>query len=519
MQKKDTERSRITFYERQPICLTLSQKNQVKNMIHALAKSIINDIDYKKKTKLITKQPNTYVQHRVSALSYTKNGLNAGSTTQRISKKDWSQAIAKCKQEVLSLPEYVCLKTFLQKYTDEHQKYFVVRLSEHLVEKHFERDLSKSISKIKNTFIKDLEMKPSTSYVVAEVFGLQLKQPKIMLTEKLQICRTTKRDLEFEKPDSFESIDYGFYPESIFQFESNAGIPVRHMTKLVIAALCLYKVGAVKLGKLVSYSDSIINHGRDKEIPGTMEKRGWPITFTRTDCKKFPEFWKKFQTFLSYKPHEIFTRSYLNIAYDRYYDSFMKGEVDFRIANIIMCLEALLLDENQAITYKLQTRATRLLSTLGFDSCRIFQDISLAYSIRSAFVHGGVMSKNEKKKLKDIFRHENMAKEVLLLRIQEYTRIIFLIVLLCGKEKTKLIRFLTMAQIDTSSLKKFERMINSVRNYLNVAQTNKWQNSQYLVQKLFDKIPIVNVQNRQVEYVDESDLGTTGKNRNKEGTT
>ena len=516
MQKKDTQKSRITFYERHPICLTPSQKNQVKSMIRELAKSVINDINYKKKTKLITKQPNTYVQHRVNGLSYTKNGLNAGSTTQRISKNDWSQVIAKCKQEILSLPEYVCLKTFLQKYTDEHQKHFVVRLSEYLVEKHFEKNLSKSISKIQNTFIKDLEMKPSTSYVVAEVFGLQIKQPTIMLTKKLQIRRTTKRDLEFEKPDSFENIDHGSYPESIFQFESTAGIPVRHMTKLVIAALCLYKVGAVRLGKLVSYSDSIINPGRHQEIPGTMEKRGWPIIFTRTDCKKFPEFWKKFQTFLSYKSHEIFTRSYLNIAYDRYYDSFMKGDVDFRIANIMMCLEALLLDGNQEITYKLRTRAARLLSTLGFDSCRLLQDISLTYSIRSAFVHGGTISNNEKKKLKDIFRYEDMAKEVLLLQIQEYTRIIFLIVLLCGKEKTKLIHFLTMAQIDTSSLKKFERMINSIRNHLNVAQTNKWQNSQYLVQKLFDEIPIVNVQNNQVEYVDESNLGTTGKNQNKE---
>ena len=150
-----------------------------------------------------------------------------------------------------------------------------------------------------------------------------------------------------------------------------------------------------------------------------------------------------------------------------------------------MCLEALLGDENQEISYRLRMRAARLLSTLGFNPNKIMRDLSLAYLIRSTHVHG-TENKTIAKKLKNIAQNVHTAKEILLLRIQEYTRIVFLIVLLYNKQKRELINFLTMAQINTSSLKTFEQKINLMKNYLNVAQISKWQDDQHLL-KIFDE--------------------------------
>ena len=482
MQKRDIKRSKNT-YGPKPINLTPSQKKQVKNMVHVLIESVIKHIDYKKKTRKIIKQPEIYIQRRAHAPHYTKRGLAADFEIRIITKKDWRYAITKCEQEVRSLPEYICLETFLQRHIDKHQSYAIVRLSEYLVKKYFQQDLSpKSITKIKNTFIKDLEMKPFTSYVAIEIFGLQLGQPKIILTKKLQIDRTTKRDLEFEYANVFEKIDYEGH-SAIYRFELSDNNLVTHMTKVVTAALCLYKVGAIRLGKQVSYSDSVVYHDITKEFPGNKERRGVPIIFTKTDCKKFPDFWIKFQSFLSYDRNKIFKKfPYLDIAYDRYYDSLVKGSSDFRIVNIIMCLEALLGGE-RGISYGLQTRIARLLSTLGFDPGNILQDIKFAYSIRSAFVHGEERNK-VKNKLKQIHRNEHMAKETILLKIQEYARIVFLIVLLYGKEKKEFIHLLTMVQLDASSLKKFERKINLMKNYLNVSQISKWEDNKYLLDNM-----------------------------------
>ena len=255
MQEEDIKIS-VSTHEIKPIILTTSQKRQIKNMVHSLIKSIISDIDRKKNTRKITKKPNTYVQRRIGTLHYMRHGLTAGSTIRTITKKDWWQASIQCKQEVHSLSEYACLETFLQKHTGNDQNNSVDKLSEYIVKKYFEQNLSpKSIAKIKNTFIKDLERKPSTSYAVVEVFGLRIRQSKIMLTKKLQIARVTKRDLEIEKMHLWENTDHGIYPDAMYRFESDAKIPVRHMVKLVTAALCLYKVGAVRVGQMIFYSD------------------------------------------------------------------------------------------------------------------------------------------------------------------------------------------------------------------------------------------------------------------------
>ena len=184
MQKKDTKESRSTFYVTKPINLNPSQKRQVKNMVHALITSIISDIEHKKKTGKITKQLRTYTQRRVNMFQRKRRGLIAHVKNQTITKKDWWDAINKYEQKLHSLPEYVCLETFLQQHISQHQNLFIDKLSKYIVKEYLQQNLSsKSIAKIKNTFIKDLEMKPSTLYVVG-VFGLQLKHSGIILDRK-----------------------------------------------------------------------------------------------------------------------------------------------------------------------------------------------------------------------------------------------------------------------------------------------------------------------------------------------
>ena len=91
----------------------------------------------------------------------------------------------------------------------------------------------------------------------------------------------------------FEDTTSIIYPDAIYRFESGVNTTGTHMAELVTAALCLYKVGAVRLGKQISYLDSIVYYDNLTETPGDREKQGIPIIFTETDCKKFSRFLEK----------------------------------------------------------------------------------------------------------------------------------------------------------------------------------------------------------------------------------
>ena len=58
--------------------------------------------------------------------------------------------------------------------------------------------------------------------------------------------------------------------------------------------------------------------------------------------------------------------SHLTVAFDRYCDALLRqGILEERIANAVMGLEALLLDQNQELSYRLSLRLAKSLSFLN----------------------------------------------------------------------------------------------------------------------------------------------------------
>jgi len=85
---------------------------------------------------------------------------------------------------------------------------------------------------------------------------------------------------------------------------------------------------------------------------------------------------------------------HLTVAYNRYTDALSQnGVLERRIANAVMGLEALFLksSEDQELVYRLRIRISKLLSLLGYDPYEVKKIVSDVCTIRSRFVHGGIL--------------------------------------------------------------------------------------------------------------------------------
>lgn len=410
------------------ILLTQQQKNQILNLIDKFIKAVVIDIETKKIKKEITKQENLYVIRQVGKIIHGLSGVNSGHMLKRISKKDWRNSIPICRQSAIKLPEFLNFKTYLENFLSEGENHFPRILSDYIVSEYFEGELNcKMFKKIGIMFINDLERKSTKSFTTVEIFGLELKNPKINISSKLHIDRVTKRDLNFVKALSFENFDKNF-PNGFIRAEDKNQIEVNSIISKTLVSLRMFLVSSVREGEKRSHTNSIIYRGDSIHFTRSEGRADLGI-LSRVDCENFPIFMKKISKFLDGTKFVLFNKKYpyLHTSYERYSDSLLRGDAVLRISNAIMCLEALFLDEsNEEISYKLRNRTARLLSLFGLDGETILKDITLAYSIRSAYVHGSTISDDSQKKLSKIHSQQWISEEILLKKIQEYARVSFL---------------------------------------------------------------------------------------------
>src|SRR2546422_822861 len=93
-------------------------------------------------------------------------------------------------------------------------------------------------------------------------------------------------------------------------------------------------------------------------------------------------------------------QSSLTIAHTRYKEALFETPLfENRVATAMMGLEALFLDETQELSYRLSVRVSKTISFLKRDPFEVRETIKDAYSIRSKFAHGNVLTHKDRRKL------------------------------------------------------------------------------------------------------------------------
>jgi len=289
----------------------------------------------------------------------------------------------------------------------------------------------------------------------------------IEIADGCKIKRPEPIDLEYEiSYESFPMFDPmtpHHIPSAIMTIEHRAKGQPEMLRKIekIVAVLRLFKVGSVSTVRTKWNPTSLLQFG------GTSYRTSPPSATFKYGLNKEDE--KKLQTFFEIIepkiPTEVIEKgkgetNFITIAFDRYNDSLLKQDIpESRLASAIMCLEALYLKDNERgeLSERLSQRTAVAIKFFNYNSLEVFNILKKSYDIRSRFVHG---SKIEKEEQKDLMR--------LVEKVIDYARISIVMFLLIQEsiEKDKFISMLNNSLLDDKAKQKLKELIEEKCQWL-----------------------------------------------------
>jgi hypothetical protein len=408
---------------------------------------------------------------RVNKFQYTDQGIIEWSASPEFfTKPSWFRASIELTESIKKSSEYsLALEQIIKIFGKDAiypqaLEWFVMKLiNEILQTQKFEEN---NIDELVKTFIKDLYGEPVRCWAEVELDGIVLLPDKVEVSYGIKIRKTKAEDLEREFP-AYDLMQWIFVPSPSailnIEFLGRGVNEIQRKVQQAISILRLFKVGSVKYLRYSMHSDSIIGYGFGFPLGASITSRTEPVLekylITEEDVPKLKKFWQAIENAIPLNFFELgITKiDHLTIAYNRYNDAlFQDGNLERRIANAVMGLEALFLKsgELQELVYRLNLRMSKILSLLGYDPYEVRKIIKDAYKVRSIFAHGGHLSYNERKKLESKYKSiQNFVRQLL-----DYLRISIIVMILSKREKEELIDLIDDSFVD----KKREEMLNSI---------------------------------------------------------
>ena len=294
-------------------------------------------------------------------------------------------------------------------------------------------------------FLKELNDEPLKVIAIVRLQGITLEEDSIKLSNVHTLRRIKPSDLEIEIPvySPFEKNNLlETNNTAILEIEKEvlSPIDIQKEIELSILLLKLFKVGRTRITSYSLFCKTITRF-----ISGTFT----PVTsliFARenskiykTDNEKIRIFWKEFNK-LDYKNNlrnnNFSDLENVNFAYQRYDETlFSSGSYEQQIANTIIGLESLFLNNSEDISKFLRLRISKFFGLIGLNPEKVQEVLKDAYEVRSCFVHGNKMSYNKRKKIQRKYETE----QELLNKILEYLRLSIIIIFVINKPKEEFI--------------------------------------------------------------------------------
>lgn len=409
-----------------------------------------------------------YFKCKLEDFAYGDKGVvSSRATGGYITKKSWIREISKISESIKKSREY---KDALEKLIDTFSK-----------NQNIENDLDAFINKVIygqlypdeihnvnkesviERFINDLLDKPAKYGAEIQLKGIVIRTKKIEPAHGVIIRQIEKEDLEkevsFHGPVSMMA-HHVPDPSAIanIEFLGKGARDIQIKIELMMTILKLFKVGSIKYLSYKMYSDSITDIMAGGTLTSGDRDQVLEISIINEDDEARAKFfWEAIEKVLPQSLYDFGEKeiSPISLAYDRYNDALMhNGLLERRIANVVMGLEALLLDATQELSYRLGLRVAKIISLLGNNPQEARQIIKDAYNIRNKFAHGSHLSYKEKKKLE--LRYKDI--KTIFLSVINYLRQLIVIVLLIRKTKDEFIDLVDDSLID----KKREEELNNL---------------------------------------------------------
>jgi hypothetical protein len=180
------------------------------------------------------------------------------------------------------------------------------------------------------------------------------------------------------------------------------------------------------------------------------------------DVGRLKEFWEKLAgkipQELYWSPGDV-AYTHQGIAYKRYSEALAHDAlIERRIANAVMGLEALFLRQQDELSYRLRVSVAKLLDSLGNCPQEVHDAVNVAYSVRSAFVHGDQLSPKKKRRLGDL---KSLATNTL-----DYLRQALVLSLVWQTDKDRFVEAIEGALVDPEQDAILRKQISPLRGII-----------------------------------------------------
>lgn len=355
-----------------------------------------------------------YHRFKVTEFEYTDAGITKfAGEGEDFQKPVWHSVVKAVKDMAKTLSVYEKLLKNISKLYDS-EKIRTEELLERLVGVVASAVLTKELTDSSQLddyvarFLKDLNEEKQEYSARVGLHGI-IMQPKVIeLDENTLLKKTTASDLEREVMAGVGYVPPVVVPTAIMHITvlAHGVFELQEEIQKAIAILKLFKVGAVRHVQYETSSKSITDILVGGTYTNPRAHGAGRYLITEQEAPSIRNFWSRFKDFALpdsfYKLYQpSMKEDHLSIAYQRYEDTFdlVSGEKQF--ASAIMGLEAfyLLPSERQELSYRLALRAAKLLSLTGYSPNEVQADLSDAYKVRNIYVHGGLLSLKQARKL------------------------------------------------------------------------------------------------------------------------
>lgn len=400
--------------------------------------------------------------------NYTPNGIiRESGTLVYVDKPYWMWTIHKISEFLLQRIEYQNALNVLNsiKHTDANKA--LLSFSRAVVSNALEQKPDNENKTILSNFIRDLNNEPYNAKLIADINGLVLESNCVFLDEFACLRRATVEELEEPKPvdmsGSFSWSTHSCILEINLSTQDDSSLVLQQMLDDYVRILILFAVGSIKQIRYKLSSDRIVNN--------TIGGEGSTL-YNLPEWKKYYLKREKEQGLISLISKLRMTKKqlskvtpvdFISIGFERYNESLLEiVKIERRIANVVMGIEALISDSTTELSFKMQTRVSKLLQFFGFNALQVRKDLKEAYAIRSKFAHGDVIDSKTNNRILSFYGN----KDDFALIIINYLRIILIMFHITQMDKKAFIELLDDSLIDLNRNQELQKYLVPVQQYI-----------------------------------------------------
>lgn len=343
-----------------------------------------------------------YIRY-VPKINYNVDGTVSGYSyqTEYVERKNLSQLYFKVLPEFIKSDVYSHSLSLLSEIYRKPEGEIQPVLSSFLV-----NEISNGRKGNIDIFFDDLEGKPASLYLSAKMRGIVPEGTELILSNGIKLRRVREEDLTYEVPI------YGLghegnlmsLPDSILAISLKTQNVIEVQTKIerLTILFSLYRETCAHYERYSIQTKSYSQIGDIiffKNIQFSHEPK---TTIRKSDLISLIAFINHFEPRITDALVQGKPIDPLEISLKRYLESIKESmSIEEKLTRAVMGLEALFLENESELKYRLALRVSQLLGYLNEDPLKVFEKVSEAYEYRSSHVHGSVLSTEKQWKVKE----------------------------------------------------------------------------------------------------------------------